>query len=239
MKMGNEKYKIWVTIEIQHEFYGNTKILLDIIPSSHTKRLLAENNIILKKVDINKWVLIKLCDDHFTLKKNEIIFCFHLHVTSDEFYYCSENIENMNNNSFFFVDADNMGTWKTLQIILKDEVEIIHKSIILPILSKHKYFEYLFIPKYISNDIHLKLIDDKNEIVFNEVAEKVMFENSSVYRFVSKDKISLRKSYKYKLRLLEMRKSGEKILSENILNPEAENISIFSPADTITSYNYI
>lgn len=243
-----EKFAKLFNFTIQHKFYQNQKIPLSIFPSEITKKVLAENNLFFKQNSDAKYCLIKLLNENFFFKKDEIFLDFELIPNSDEFYYCSENeilVENTKAKDFSISLIENKNSiknkksWKNLQFCLKNNLEKIEKEIDFEIIipNKEKFFEFILIPKYNDLNLDLKLIEEKKLIEFEEKAA-INFMNFQALRFKTKNKIPLTNNLNYKIKLIEIRKFGEKILSEEIPIPKAENISQINPKDTITTYYY-
>lgn len=234
---GMIEYEIWCTFEIRHEFYTDDRVPLVLLPDQQTRLLLAKYNIILRQQMKNQWVMLKPKDESLFSNKEDLVLRFELQVTSEAFYYSTREYEPKANDIFRVGDTSKPGIWRTLEMPFRENTDEEHKHIVLALQSKQMYFEFLFIPKYTAaKDIRLR--EEKGLLQFGEPKEQILFDETMVYQFVSTEPVSLRKNYKYKVQLWEVRNSGERLLSGCIPCPDPGNQSVLRPQDTITTYFY-
>jgi len=235
---GMIQYEIWVTIEIGHEYYANNSVPLLATPDIETRLLFAKYNIIFRKQQTNQWVLLKPSDDAFT-DKEELVFRFELQISSEEFYYSTEEYTMKPDSLFILKETHKPNVWKVMEIPYRTDMNEQDRHISLQLASKRKYLEYLFIPKYtLAKDLHLKLTEERGRIEFESPEVITLFEETNVIRFISRKLVPLKRTNDYKIRLWEIRPTGEKLLSEYIPSPRVEDISVIQPQDTITTYYY-
>jgi len=235
---GMIQYEIWITIEIGHEYYANNNVPLLVTPDIETRLLFAKYNIIFRKQRGNQWVLLKPSDD-VLMDKEELVFRFELQISSEEFYYSTGDYIMKPDSLFVLKETHKPNVWKVMEIPYSEAINEEDRHISLQLESKRKYLEYLFIPKYtLTKDLSLKLEEERGRIEFERPKVVTLFEETNVIRFISREQVSLKKSNDYKIRLWEVRPTGEKLLSEYIPYPKAEDISVIQPQDSITTYYY-
>jgi len=237
MKSLNEKYEVWFDISISHAYFGMGLAPLTLSPTDNTRIFLSKSRILFKQIESNRWVLLRIKEEMANTDDPDL--SFNISINSDEFYYVTaKNITEINP-SFSLSDSQYPRIWKTIK--LTDPLgnkEKTSEQILLQIPTVEKYLEYICIPKFHPGNINLKMNEDKNNFQIHPPKKVSLPDNVEVIRFVSKDKIPLKKIYTDKVRLWEVRDSGERLISEVIPYPNPSNISIFQPNDTITTYYY-
>lgn len=233
MKEYSELYTICVSIEIFHEYYNNSFTPIDLIPGEQTRMYIRRNNLILKKISANRWFLLKMNSEVLEYVDRLV---FELHALSDELYYVSD--EQLEGENFDIKPSVKPGIWKYIEINTENLMEKESVHIRIDLKSKMKYLEFLFIPKYHSETINLRLLEEKRRLENVGPEDHYILDNVLVKRFVSKETILLKEKPDYNFALWEVRDSGERMLTNRIPLPRPDNISLISPKDTITTYFY-
>lgn len=228
-----EKYEIWFTIRVSHEYYENENCPILIEPSGETRDFLQRNKIIYKKRARNQWVLLAQFEN-FSPEINNALF-FEIIPKDNMFYYVTEQSSKKNNDNYTLESNPNAGKWMNLLIYvdnIKEEVDIKFNS-------KSKYWEFVIIPRHISNTSTLKIEEKRKTIKFGNIEETQFPGVEKAFRVSTKEKNKLNNKSNYVIRLYEVRENGERLLSRYIPLPHPDSFSITQPNDTITTYFYI
>lgn len=231
-----ESYKVCMQIEVSHDFYTQNPVPLHLVPAQSTSKQLENARIIFKCLSAGRWVLLRPAGKYRDMDKMDLHF--EARVMSSRFYYVTGSINQVEDALYTFSEPGIPGIWKLLKLhpeAIRTE-DFSHIKWHIP--GVEKFVEYICIPRYNTGDIHLKLTEDKGRLQFKEPEKTVLPDGSRGVRFISKEKILLRKDNTYKMKLWEIRNSGERLLSEVLPFPDPESMSFIRPGDTITSYYY-
>jgi len=231
-----EQYEVWFDLKITHDYYSNSHVPLTFTPTDETRILLLKNRLFLKNIASNHWVILRITGEVTETENKEL--AFEIRSTDNDFYYVTGKEEQKDELPYTLEDPQYPGIWKIMKIKPEKGETGMANQILHIIPSVEKYFEFICIPKFHSGDISLRMTEDKNRFQIEEPEIISMPDKTNAIRFVSKDKIPLKKIYKYKVRLWEIRESGERLISDSIPCPSPSNISVFHSNDTITSYYY-
>lgn len=231
-----EHYAVWYEIKISHDYYPDNFVPLELLPTNETRIYMLRNNILLRKNREGYWSLLKPAGEK--PEEKEAGLSFEIRITSPDFYYVTGRDVRATETSYTLSDPQYPSAWKIFTIQPLETEEEVLRQINWKIPTVEMYFEYICIPKYSQVDLHLKMIDDKNEFQIKGPEKVDLAGDKEVLRFVTKDPIPLRNTYKYKMQLWEVRDSGERLMSDNIPCPNPSERSIYSPNDTITTYYY-
>ncbi len=229
------EYKIRGNIEIEHDFYNHQYVPLNLMQTEETNLIFRKTNRIWKKIASNRWVLLELLTD--LSDREDLVVSFDLIVISDDFYYVTGN-EQSPCNYINYIQTHKVHAWKTISVTfpyVENSSTLTHK---LSIQSIYKYYEIILIPRYNPHNITLKIKEEKDRIQWKDSEKNFLIEEKPVWRFVSIAPVYLKSNLEYRIVLLEVRESGERIISNNIPLPRADDISVFSPSDTISTYFY-
>lgn len=232
-----EKYTVGYKIRISHDYYSDSSVPLTLSPTIETKAILLKNNMHFKRIGTGEWVLLCLKGDK--LKLNRSFLTFEVRITEAVFYYVTGREVNTNDETFTISDPEHPMSWKILRIHITEETENDYPiDIHWQIPTVEMFFEFICIPKYHPIDLGLKMDVDKNTFHFIEPENISLPGEGYGILFRSKEPIPLRNIYKHKIRLWEVRDSGERLISDNIPCPNPSERSVFNPNDTITTYYY-
>ncbi|MDR0941060.1 MAG: hypothetical protein LBM68_02410 [Bacteroidales bacterium] len=228
-------YEEWLSIELRHEYFGNTPCPATLVPDEETAYLLKRNNI-LWKTSMGQCLL--LTEHTSNLSADETAYLrFNIQPIDGQFHYVTQVC--YKDEAFSVADTNMVGVWKSIVIDVAHIIKNKIKHMTINIKARNKYIEYLCIPKYGKADLKLRMIDDTNYFSFVQPPEKIsLFAMPVVWRFVSKEKIPLRKRVEAKIKLCEIRDYGERIICNMLPLPHSEQFSPVSPNDTITTFFY-
>ncbi|MDR1679397.1 MAG: hypothetical protein LBR81_06410 [Prevotellaceae bacterium] len=233
---GNEqRYEEWLSIELQHEYYGNAPCPATLVPDEETACLLKRNNILWKS---HASQCLLLAGSKFSLPVEEELYLrFDIRNTGEQFHYVSHSCEE--SEAFSIAESGIAGVWKTIVLDVSSIIRNNLKHLPVHIRATEKYIEYLCIPKYGREDLKLQMTDDKDYFSLINPPEQLSLPAMPVvWRFVSKEKITLKQRVEAKTKLCEIRNYGERIIGNAIPFPRPEQFSPVSPRDTITTFFY-
>jgi hypothetical protein len=233
---GNEKYSLWLTIVLNHEYYGSDNFPAALVINAETSAKFQKLDFLFEELSPNKYIiLIPENFDFDNLIKEEIYFRIGIKILDRQIYYVTDSI---NSSKFFRInDFSQKGIWKTLELNLNNIVTQQKKTIEIDISSVKKYYEYILIPKYTPKDAIIALSEEKKQITFSK--SKIGIPGTlEVFQFISEEKVKLTQQNKIKTQLWEIRENGEKLISKEIPNPKPDSYSPIDPQNSITTYFY-
>lgn len=228
----NEQYRKYASIAFSHESYPEGGIPVSLFPTHETQIYLRREEMIFRPFSPDKWILLTSGEN-----PEKRTLHFDIRIKDTDFHYYTSDIQDENTTLSLYKSLT-PGIWRTLEIRFPDPGDENNQDIHLHIKGNEKYFEYLLIPQYNTLETRLKLTETTGSIPFEDLGQIILPDRTTAIRFRSKEKIPLKNFYSFKTTLWEIRNSGDRLLSENIPPPSVTNISVFSPADTITSYFY-
>jgi len=225
IKTGN--YWPLMTIDIDHGYYGNVVLPLNLIPDKESDQLLQKCQIIIRRIH-NTWSLYTE-EKGLEYFRNVGKIRFELQPEEDIFYYVTQ----IKNTTCMNCSLESIaGT-------IKYEVHIDSKSeeVKLGFETPSKFLEFIVITQKTS--FQKLVMTSKNitdNIEFNP-GRKVIWDGSQgAFQFRSTHQIKLSKINDYHLTLVDLTDYGEHILLQNISSPDPRNLSIYEPHSTITAY---
>ncbi|MDR2084108.1 MAG: hypothetical protein LBP67_03840 [Bacteroidales bacterium] len=234
----SERYKLWITISIAHEYYAGTYCPVNLEPLSETQLILKKHNMLFIRQKSTQWDLfIENMFDPGDLLLNEYKLIFGLYPQSEKFYYLSQESAT-ENDAFSLEEAPMSKAWRNVELDLQHIINNKLQKIDIHITSPEKYYEYICIQKYHNSNTELKLTDERNLVEFNKEEFQPIADIQNAIRFVSTEKIKLIETNNNKIQLWEIRDSGERLISNFIPIPRVDEKSLISPQDTITTYFY-
>lgn len=237
-----ERYKDWIQIKIDHEYYDTGNIPLDTCPSREIAIFFNKSGILFRQYMNNQWNI--LIPEGETPEKqlrlwleDNIIMNFELKPSTPEFLYISSLVE-INNKYYSVKNSVSRGGWKQLEIPLTEIILKQSISIDISVNSLKKHLEFILIPKYNSINIQLQLTEEKGKLQFSKERRVSFLNNIEAYQFKTTEPVVLRNGNPYKIKLWEIRKTGNRLLSDIVPLPMCNEASIFDPYDTVTTYFY-
>ena len=232
----SEKYNLWITVTLNHSYYGlnNCPVMLE--PDAGTTRIFRKFGFLFKALSSNKYaILVPENFDFNYLIQEEIHFRLTIKPLDKQFYHVTGTI---NMNDFFNIsDSSQYGIWKELEINLRNIIFQQKSNIEIDITSVEKHYEYICIPKYNEGNTIITLSEEKNRIRFSK-SEIELFTIPKAFRFISEEKIKLMQHNEIKTQLWETKEHGEKLISKEIPNPNPGQYSPIDPKNSITTYFY-
>jgi hypothetical protein len=233
-------YSVWFTVQIAHEYYSGNKSGIELLPAAGTLKILQKEGIIMKCLSKDTWTFLwqKAVDTDTPVEIKDDLE-FYMKPVDAGFYYFTDN-ENQEGKGWQVKDPDSAGVWKMLTIGMDDKLPAAGTDFHITISSAKKCLEFIVIDKAgtYSND---KLIvkEDMGRLSFLGIS-KIKFPGEAlpVFRFVTKNPVTLKEIYDYHISLLKQKDTTEILLSSTMPLPKPSSISAISPKDTISSYFY-
>lgn len=228
-----EKYDIWFTIRVVHEYYDNGNCPVALTPSRETISFFKRNGIICKMTGNNKWVLLTQSKD-FALETAGIL-SFEMIPQDNIFYYITELPQKKDNDDYILEKSLAVGKWMNVLIPfdnVKEEIDI-------GLRTKFKYWEFVIIPRYADDNVILRIEEKRNRITFGDMEEIGFPGVGKAFRVSTVEKNKIKETQEHVVRLYEIRSNGERLLSGNIPLPRPDEVSMTQPEDTVTTYFYI
>ncbi len=235
-----ETYHHWLRLEIAHEYYTPGTIPLRLSPSEETNTFFAKSGILFRSASPMQWYILlpsgETAEKQLALWADENpVMKFDLIPLSGEFFYIS-GLEEKEEENYSIRKSMQPGVWRQLQIpftLLNNQPEIK-----LTIQYVKKLVEFILIPKYNHPDIQLQLSEEKGRVQFSEIEKIMLFDTTQAYRFRSTGTVDLSQNTSYKIKLWEVRKTGNRLLSDAVPLPRCNETSAINPENTISSYFY-
>jgi hypothetical protein len=226
-------YETILTIAFRHEYYSNGNCPVLLSPTVATVRLLARHDILFRKQNSNRWLLVS----QNPLAELEDNLQFNITAGEAVLYYVTREWKT---NPAITVEAANASkVWQTVTINIPYLIENKIKEVYIETASEEKFLEYLCIPKFNAADMALRLTEEKDRLPITEAFEPVTLPDGTLARqFVTGEKIKLHQDNGITMQLWEKRDSGERLIAGAIESPDPGQASPFSPKDTITRIFY-
>jgi hypothetical protein len=228
-----EKYDIWFTIRVVHEYYDNGNCLVALTPSRETMNFFRRNGIIYKMMGHNKWALLTQSKD-FSLDAADT-FCFEMIPQHNILYYVTELSQKKENENYILEKNPAVGKWMNVLV----PFDIVEEEINIELKTKLKYWEFIIIPRYATDNANLRIEEKRNRITFGDIGETLFPGVGKVFRVSTIEKNKMKETQEYVVRLYEIRSNGERLLSGDIPLPRPDELSMTQPEDTVTTYFYI
>lgn len=228
-----EKYDIYFSIRVTHEYYGNRDCPISLAPSQDTKSFFIQNQIIYKKMGRNKWVLLVQSEDF--MPDITYILCFEIIPQDNLFYYVTGIPPEKEAGNYVLEKNPTIGKWMNI-LIPSDNVK---KEVGIQLDAKLKYWEFIIIPRHTVNDVILRIEEKHNRLKFGYIEEAQLPGVGRAFRVSTIEKNKAKEIQEYTIRLYEIRNNGERLLSGNIPAPRPDEASVARPGDTVTTYFYI
>ncbi|WP_165021218.1 hypothetical protein [Dysgonomonas sp. ZJ279] len=228
-----ERYYIWFTIHITHEYYDNENCPIVLAPSRETILFFRRNRIIYKMTEQNKWILLAQSED-FIMDTTDTL-CFEMIPQDNIFYYVTELPQQAGTENYILEKNSVVGKWMNVLIPSGS----INEEIDIKLESKLKYWEFIIIPRYTANNANLRIEEKRDRIKFGDIEETQFPRVGKAFRVSTVEKNKAKETQDYVIRLYEIRSNGERLLSGNIPRPRPDEPSITQPRDTVTTYFYI
>lgn len=231
----SEKYKIWFSLTIEHEYYGTEYCPVQLHISQETTSLFKRYGILCRKMKVNQWIF--LAQSLEIENEHTVNLHFELKPEDMTLYYVTDIIEdNQRTHNYEMKICTEINKWIELIIPIQQSMPDIHVAF----NSKSKYLEYVIINRFQKDNIQIRIEEKQQRIKFTESKVLEDFSLGKGFRITSIDKLKMKKAYEnYMFQLFEIRSDGERILSNNLPFPRPDETSITSPYDTITTYYYI
>ncbi|MEG1556015.1 MAG: hypothetical protein RR356_04750 [Bacteroidales bacterium] len=245
-----ESYLILGKIVILHEYYSITKCPVNLVLNDISSKWLQNADIIFRQTQHNEWMFfmeksaIAYQRRKLILKETPILKLAMVPL-NQEFYYVTEHTKTVSviPNENDLVDITNSfipKVWKELAINISQWTKSNTKnSIDILIPSCEKYWEYFIIPKRDWPSYPLSIKEENNNIVFQQKEMAILPDGSKAYRYTSLSSIKMTQSNRYIMKLLEIRKGGEKTICASLPHPTPVNRSIDHSQNTISHYYYL
>lgn len=231
----SEKYEIWFSLTVEHEYYGTENCPVQLHISHETKFLFKQYRILCRRMKVNQWAFLtqslEIEDEHTSNLYFELI-------PEDKILYYITDIQedNVKGQNYELKRSSEINKWIELIIPIERDMRDINISF----NSKSKYLEYIVVNKNQKDNIQLKIEEKQKRINFGKLEILEDLSLGKGFRIISNEKIKLKKAYEnYMLQLFELKSNGERILCNNLPFPQPTETSISSPYDTITTYYYI
>lgn len=232
------RYTTWFQIALSHEYYVKDACPVSLIPSKETALFFRKSNILFRRQNANKWLMIKeekqpveeLWNDEYPT------LSFELYPMDKNFYYLSAGM--VDNDYFTVKNIMVPNVWKTIEIDLKNLINKRPEEIQINISSVEKYYEYVLIPKYHKTETNIRLAEERSKVHFKKLEKIALPGIPEAFRFVTEEKIKLKQDIGLKVQLWESKESGERLISECIPNPQPDQCSIIDPKNVLTTYFY-
>jgi len=230
-----EKYAIWFTIRVVHEYFDYRSCPVVLAPSQETMNFFRRNGMIYKMMERNKWALLSLSMD-FSSDAIDTL-CFEMMPQDSVLYYVTGLLQEEENEIYALEENPTVGKWIQVRIPF-DKVK---EEINIKIRAKPKYWEFIIIPKHSnsSNSLKLRIEEKRGRIKFNDIEELQFPGKGKAFRTFTTEKIKAKEIHDYIIHLYETKNNGERLLCSNIPVPRPDEFSIIEPRDTVTTYFYI
>lgn len=230
----SEKYNIWFSVAIEHEYYGTQHCPVQLQASPDSAFIFRRYNILCRKVDKNKWIFLSL---PFS-PDDEDIACLHFDLLPQNniIYYVTGTLSvRSEEKNCEIKKSPEINKWMEVTVPFKETME----DIIISFGSKSKYWEFLIINRSQKDGVELKIEEKQRRVAFNdaEIVENPAF--GKAYQIKTTDMLKMKEIYDYAFRLFEVKNTGERLISGHLPAPSPMEASILSPDDTITTYFYI
>lgn len=239
-----EKYDQWFSIHISHEYYRDGSCPISLVPDRNTKQFLLKAGVLTRKAKLNEWIFLIQSDTFSFERLRELIedgfkkMIFGLYPLSDEFYYVSGSDNRITGAEFSTQNSSVPGIWKNIEITCKETENTKLNDVEVKLLTISKFWEYILIPKYNLFSQNIQLEEQQDKIQFQKVEKIQLFDGSEAFRISTTQRIKLNRIYSYRIKLLEIKNGGEKVLSNMIPCPRPEDFSVSDPRNTLTVYFY-
>lgn len=233
-----QEYRLWLTITISHEYFTRTSCPVNLEPLPETQFIFRKCNILFIRQQMAHWDLF--IEEAFTpadLMIKEYKLIFGLYPQKRKFYYLSHNPD-PKNDAFYLYPVPASKAWRNMELNLPYIINNNWQNIDISVKSPEKHYEYICIPKYHNSNINLQLRDERNIIELYEEEFYPVADIRNARRFMSKERVKLSEDNDPKIQLVEMRDSGERLISNSIPNPQPDEFSLIDPEGTITTYFY-
>ncbi len=231
-------YKVWFRFMLSHEYYAKTSCPVLLAPSEETKLLFKKSNLIFRQINNGEyWVLKEEKFQEHDLLDEQPRLSFDLYPLNHTFYYVSDKIEKQE--LFFSVnDEKKPRVWKPIELNIPYLINRKPEEISVNITTVLKYYEYIFIPKYSKTATKIKLTEERNRITFKEAEQISLPDIPIAFRFLADKKIKLTQENNLKMQLWELKEHGDRLLSDQIPNPQPGECSLVDPKNVLTTYFY-
>lgn len=233
-----QEYRLWLTITISHEYFTQTHCPVILDPLPETQFIFKKCNIMFIRQHTTRWDLFieeKFNPEDLLMKEYKVIFG--LVPQNRKFYYLSLN-PTTKHDTFCSHSAPASKTWRNIDLNLPYIINNNLQNIDISVKSPEKHYEYVCIPKYHNSNINLQLRDERNIIELHEKEFYPVADIRNARRFMSKERVKLSEDNDPKIQLVEIRDSGERVISNSIPNPQPDEFSLIDPEGTITTYFY-
>jgi hypothetical protein len=218
---------------VKHGYYDIHACPITLVPDEATERIFRRHKMMFHMSSGGRGVL--LIPDSFRkedLPDEDSHFNFLIKVNELKFHYVTKDFAE--SKEFSEKDSKVPNFWREIDFDFKSLTSL---DLNIHILGVEKYYEFICIPKYNSCD-SLKMTDKKNCIRFKK-AERISLRDVPVaFRLVTEEKIKMSELSDVRPRLWEVTKKGDRLISEDIPNPEPHKFSTISVRDTITTIFY-
>lgn len=221
----SEQYQCFIGINLEHEFFGDTIIPVELIPEKHLADYFKQKNILIKRYN-NIWRIYATEKNLNYLKEDLTVITLEIKVNDSVFYYVSDLVD---------YKADDHTLQKKDDKINQINISTKAKEINIKINSVYKYVEYILFPRNIQLTSNLEIVETRKMLKFNRAKIIEYGEKEKVLQFVSKEKIKLRNTNNYFFNIIEKLEYGEKKIKSNLAMPRPQNQSVFYPNQAITA----
>lgn len=222
-----DRYISLITIKIDHDYYGNHILPLDLIPDKESKQLLDKCSVIIKRL-LNTWSFY-VDEKWLSYFRNAGNIKFELRPEEDVFYYVTQ----INNTTCMNCSLQSMEGTMNYEVNIDSESE----EVKLGFDSPCRFLEFIVLTQHSSfQQLAMTSKNFTNKVEF-EPGKKLLWDNShEAIQFRSTHQMKLSKGIDYHFALVDVTDYGAHILLQNISSPDPRNRSIYDPHSTITAY---
>lgn len=222
-----DQYSCILSVHVEHEYYGDSLIPVELIPEDQTAMYLRKYDIQVKRMN-NSWNLYSSTRTSEFFKEDNEFLSFAIKPLNNTFYFVSEQVSSTDQGCKVVEEA--------VGIPRRIDIAVERKEVTVSISSLSKYFEYIVFPTKNSLSKDFTLIDARRMVEFDS-PQIILWENGEkVLQFLSKDKVKLTEKSAFNLRMIEKSKFGERVVLSNVLRPRPQSASIYNPQKAITAY---
>lgn len=222
----NEQYLCIISISLEHEFFGNSIIPVELIPEKHLANYFKQKSILIKRLD-NTWKIYATAKALNNLKEDLVLITLEIKVNDTIIYYVSDFTD--------YKTDDYALQKKEGKAVPYISISTKAKEVNIRINSVYKYLEYILFPRNIQLASNLEIVETRKMLEFNKAKIIEYGEKEKVLQFVSKEKIKLNNTNNYFFNLIEKLEYGEKKIKSNLAMPRPQNQSIFYSNQAITA----
>ncbi len=213
-----EKYIPYLEIYVEHGYYAGAPPV-ELEPDVDTAHFFRRTGWVFRALGQGRWVVLKREEE-----REKFVPVFKVIPTDPLFHYVTERAEGAE-----VEIVNHHGTW----CLLKCPPD----KVVLRLYPPEKHLEFVLIPRHTGPSAVIEMREVRGRVEFLP-PERAELLGMKALRVVSKEMVPLTEKHDHRFRLLEIRDSGERLLTGDVPSPRPDESSLADPQGTVTTYFY-